>query len=313
MHATNFLDELNASYPIRRTEAQKSAFREYVVGRMSECGYCVRIETTADRKNQNVVIGDPAAAKIIFAAHYDTPASAIFPNLMLPRNPLLYYLCQLLPMFLLVGIALLGGFLASLPFNKNTGVFLGVYLVLYYTLFFICYRLRSNPHNANDNTSGVATVLTVLANTDPARKASVAAILFDNEEKGKKGSKAYDQDHKSEMEDKLVLNFDCVGFGENILFVAKEQAERDPLYLHLQTAFRQTDGGYTAAFYPMKGSNANSDYRNFPKGIGCMTCKRSRRGIYYTPHIHTTKDRYANPANITYIAERLSEFVNQID
>lgn len=313
MHTTNYLDELNATYPIRRTEAQKSAVREYIVSRISEFGYCAKVETTADRKNQNVVIGDPTTAKVILTAHYDTPASAIFPNLMLPRNPILYYLCQLLPMFLLVGIALLGGFLASLPFNKNMGVFLGVYMILYYALFFICYRMRSNPHNANDNTSGVATVLTALANADPAHKASVAAILFDNEEKGKKGSKAYYQDHKSEIADKLVLNFDCVGFGEHILFVAKEQAERDPLYPHLQTAFSKTDEVYTAAFYPMKGSNANSDYKSFPKGIGCMTCKRSRRGIYYTPHIHTTKDRYANPANITYIAERLSEFVNQID
>ena len=313
MHTTNYLDELNATYPIRRTEAQKSAFREYIVSRMSEFGYCSKVETTADRKNQNVVIGDPATAKIVLTAHYDTPASAIFPNLMLPRNPLLYYLCQLLPLFLLVGIALLGGFLASLPFNKNMGVFLGVYIILYYALFFICYRMRSNPHNANDNTSGVATVLTALANADPAHKASVAAILFDNEEKGKMGSKAYFKDHQAEMKQKPVINLDCVGYGEHIIFVAKEAAESDPLYADLKDAFLQDSDDYQNHFYPMKGSNANSDYKSFPKGIGCMTCKRSRRGIYYTPHIHTTKDRYANPANITYIAERLSEFVNQID
>ena len=309
----NYTDELNASYPIRRSNAQKTAFREYVVNQMTAYGYTANVETTADQQNHNVVIGDPTTAKVILTAHYDTPASAIFPNLMIPRNPMLYYLCQLLPMFLLVGIALLGGFLLSLPFQQNMGVFLGGYLILYYSLFYVCYRMKSNPHNANDNTSGIATLLTLLSDASPTSMTSVAIILFDNEEKGKKGSKAYYKDHKSEMKQKPVINLDCVGYGEHILFVTKEDAESDPLYPILKDVFLQDCDDYHSQFYPMKGSNSNSDYKSFPKGIGCMTCKCSRRGIYYTPHIHTTKDRYADPANITFIAERLKEFIEKIN
>lgn len=44
-----------------------------------------------------------------------------------------------------------------------------------------------------------------------------------------------------------------------------------------------------------------------------MSCKRTRRGIYYTPHIHTKRDQYANPANIAYIAERLKAFIEKIN
>jgi hypothetical protein len=89
----DYLKEINDKYPIRKTEEQKDAFRKYVVNKASEKGIDARVEKL--NKHNNVVIGDPATAKTVFTAHYDTPCASLFPNLMMPRNKGLFYLINL--------------------------------------------------------------------------------------------------------------------------------------------------------------------------------------------------------------------------
>jgi Iap family predicted aminopeptidase len=173
------------------------------------------------------------------------------------------------------------------------------------------FRGFSNPKNYNDNTSGVATLLEIMRGLDEDKKNSVAFIFFDNEEKGKKGSKAYFNDHKTDMEKKLLINFDCVGNGETVVFIAKEEAEKTEEYKILAECFTPNNG-YTTEFYPMRGSESNSDYKNFPMGIGCMACKRTKRGMLYTPFIHTPKDIVAKNENIEYITDGIVRFLGEI-
>jgi hypothetical protein len=47
---------------------------------------------------------------------------------------------------------------------------------------------------------------------------NAAFIFFDLEESGLFGSKGYYSKHRRAMKDKLIVNFDCVSDGENILF-----------------------------------------------------------------------------------------------
>ena len=132
-------------------------------------------------------------------------------------------------------------------------------------------------------------------------------ILFDNEEKGKKGSKAYYKDHKDEMKDRLLVNFDCVGNGEHIIFIAMKEAEHHVLYEKLHRSF-SAENGLSTYFYPMKGSESNSDYKNFPCGVGCMVCRRSKLGVFYTPYLHTPKDTVADDQNISFLVEGMKNF-----
>lgn len=310
-----YLDHLNKNYPVRRTKEEKSAFRQYVLSELKSKGMTARVELTKDGKNENVVIGDPLTAKVVCTAHYDTPAASLFPNIMIPRNQLLFFLYQFTPVVLILAAALGGGWLiadATVKDEQNfMRVFLLAYLAIYYALYFLLYRVFKNPNNYNDNTSGVAAVLSMAEGLTARQREKVAFILFDNEEKGKKGSKAYYKDHEAEMKSKFLVNFDCVGNGENVIFVAMKEAEACSEYTALQNAF-VPEKGYTARFYPIKGSQSNSDYKNFPCGVGCMACRKSKRGVFYTPYIHTPRDTVASNENITYITGAMNRFFGSV-
>ena len=312
----NYLDFINHSYPVRRTTKEKETFRTAIVEHLIDKGIDARVEKTADGKNENIVIGDVSTAKVVCTAHYDTPAASLFPNLMIPRSPL-FYLYQFAPIILILAASLGGAYLISNAAYQGADrmeymrVFLPLYLAFYYGLYFLLYRVFKNPNNCNDNTSGVATVLAVLDNLSDEERKNFAFILFDNEEKGKKGSKAYVKDHKEMMQERLVVNFDCVGDGEHIIFIAMKDAEKQGYYHKLRESF-DDDGAYHTYFYPIKGSQSNSDYKNFPCGVGCMACRRSRRGVFYTPNIHTPKDVVASAENIRFLSDGMKRFAKTL-
>ena len=172
-------------------------------------------------------------------------------------------------------------------------------------------RTFTNKHNANDNTSGVATVLSMIEKLDKDALGRVAFILFDNEEKGLKGAKAYNNAHKAQMQDKLLINFDCVANGKNILFIAKPKAEGNPCYALVKESFNKTED-FNVEFYPLKGSVSNSDYKKFEQGVCCVACKRAKNGFLYTPYIHTAKDVVADSKNVEFLSDCATEYVNKL-
>jgi hypothetical protein len=307
----NYLNFLNEKFPIRRKDEEKKSFRDFILEESKGLGFEGRVETTSDGKNENVIVGDPKTAKVVLTAHYDTPATSIFPNLMIPRCQPLFWAYQFLPVIVMLATALSVSYLVGMVWLQDSRAYMLTFLAIYYGLYFIMFRGFSNPKNYNDNTSGVATLLEIMRGLDEDKKTSVAFIFFDNEEKGKKGSKAYFNDHKTDMEKKLLINFDCVGNGETVVFIAKEEAEKTEEYKMLAECFTPNNG-YTTEFYPMRGSESNSDYKNFPMGIGCMACKRTKRGVLYTPFIHTPKDTVAKNENIEYIARGTLSFIGSL-
>lgn len=307
------LDYLNANYPMRRTKEQKAAFQKHVTESLQAKGITAKIEKTKDGKNENIVVGDPLTAKAVFTAHYDTPGRALFPNIMIPRNQALFWMYQFVPILVMVAIMFLVGIIAGVACILITGdiderVALIAALLGYYIAFYFMFFAFSNKNNYNDNTSGVATLLSIIDKLSEEQLRETAFIFFDNEEKGKKGSKAYFADHKAEMASKLVINFDCVGHGNNIVFIAKPEAEKLAAYNVLCQSFPSANG-FETAFYPKKGSQSNSDYLNFPCGVGCMACKKSKKGLLYTPYIHTKKDIVVDNANIEFLVDGATKFL----
>ena len=309
------LQHLNEKYPVRRTEQEKAAFRAYLTDYVAGRGGNIDVKTTKDGKNKNVIIGNPLTADVIFTAHYDTPKRSLFPNLMLPRSKALFYLYQFLPItILLLASGLLGclafvlsGLVLSEPSRQAAGL---TFMLAYYFLFYFMYFAVNNQNNYNDNTSGVATLMEIFDRSTQENLEHTAFIFFDNEEKGLKGSKGYAKEHKDALKERLIVNFDCVGNGEHILFIAKKGAETLPAYQALQETFlSKADGDYASAFYPMKGSIANSDYKSFECGVGCMACKKNKKGIFYAPYIHTAKDIVAKDENIAFLADTIAQYL----
>lgn len=305
----DYLKEVDDKFPIRKTEEQKDAFRKYVLEKVTARGVEARVEKLD--KHNNLVIGNPQTAKAVFTAHYDTPCSSLFPNLMMPKNMLLCRAYVFTIIFLFLAVALIPAIIIGLNILQSEVAYAIIFLVLYFGLYFLALRTFTNKHNLNDNTSGVATLLTLIERLSQEQLCQVAFIFFDNEEKGLLGSKAYSKAHKTEMEDKFLVNFDCVANGKNVLFIAKPKAEKNPYYLLLKESFAPLDG-FNVEFCPIKGAVSNSDYKKFEQGVCCVACKKSKRGVLYTPYIHTAKDVVADIKNVEFLVNGACNFVNKI-
>lgn len=181
-------------------------------------------------------------------------------------------------------------------------------MILYFGGFYCTTRILANKHNKNDNTSGVATVMSLAAEINDGR---AAFILFDNEEKGLLGSKAYNKAHKSMLSDKLIINFDCVGNGDQIVFISKEEAEKMAEFQHLKSSVT-SDKGFTIHYLSAKKTVSNSDYKSFPAGVGVMACRKGKIVKLYTGRIHTARDTVAESKNVYFLTDAMVEYVEKL-
>jgi len=189
----DYLSEIDTLFPVRRSAGQKEAFRAFALAEAEKAGVSARTETLEG--HANVVFGDPLKAGVIFTAHYDTPRRALLPNLMLVTNRVLFWAYQLgIVLALLaasIGAAVGMRALSGLPGDGREGrlLMLLTYAFVYFGLDILLLRGPANRRNRNDNTGGTAAVLSLVSAL--GARDGAAFILFDDEEKGKKGSKAY--------------------------------------------------------------------------------------------------------------------------
>ena len=90
-----------------------------------------------------------------------------------------------------------------------------------------------------------------------------------------------------------------------------EKAEGTPEWKTLQEVFSKEEAeqaGFTTHFHSMKDTKSNSDQKSFPCGVGCMAYKRTKKGLLYTPYIHTPKDVVADNKNIEFLKKYVVRF-----
>ena len=301
----DYLNEINDAYPIRRRRCEKEDFYHYVVGILGE--HRVKRETIG--KHENIIIGDPEKAKVIVTAHYDTPAASPVPNFMIPANKILCLLVNLcFPVSIALASLLLALGIGAVFALDETAVPL-IYLAVYFPAFFGCTRLFANRHNKNDNTSGVAAVLTLAARCGDDK---AAFILFDNEEKGLLGSKAFYKKNAQMMEQKLLVNLDCVGNGDQFLCIVKEKAEKNEVYRLLAESLVADGEPFAVHYIPFQKSHSNSDHKNFPCAVGVMAARKGKMFKFITGRIHTAKDTVADSKNITFLAGKMGSFLEKL-
>lgn len=291
------------AYEVRKSKKQKEAFRAYLCQELEKLGYTPRVESGRVLvMNHNVVAGDPEKAKVLFTAHYDTCAVLPFPNFITPRNLFVYLLYQLalVVLFLVLAVVVEVGLL--LAFDPPLWVQMAVlYAVLGFCIWWILAG-KANRHTANDNTSGVVTLLEIAAALPPEMRHTVCFVWFDNEEKGLFGSSAFTSAHRRVKADTLILNFDCVGDGDYLQFFPSKTVKKSPEAMALlEKAFLSEDKKNVEVvrgfgLYP-------SDQAVFRRGVGIAALKKAPVIGYYMDRIHTRRDTVLEEKNIQLLRD----------
>lgn len=304
---SEFLSVLLEKYQVRRSKKQKDDFVTYAQAVAHSAGYPFREEI--NKKSRNLIAGDVEKAKVIFTAHYDTCAEMPLPNLIYPESKVKTFLAQMPLVLIMLALSFGAAFLVGKLGGGRVEIFLAWYVV-YLGLFALIYFGPSNPHTANDNTSGVAALMEIMNALPQEMKHDAAFIFFDQEELGKVGSKAYAKAHPGITEGKVLLNLDCVGVGDDFLIVAPKKAD-EKLKAALKAAF-QDEGGKRAVHCGAEKVSYNSDQKSFPNGAAVAACQKGKWG-YHVPRIHTRRDVICEESNLQYVtacAVKLMEFVS---
>jgi len=306
---TSSAREILERYQIRKSKKQKTAFIQFVTEFAQEHGYPLQIEK--GNGGRNIVVGDPETAKVVYTAHYDTCAVMPFPNFITPKSIGLYVLYQLLIVvgFLVVAFGIGFGFGALAAVTGIPAELASVVAsAAYWVLLILLIAGPANKHTVNDNTSGVITLMEIMAALPQEQRDMAAFVFFDLEEVGLFGSAAFASKHKKAMQQKLLINFDCVSDGETVLFVLKKGAaaygER------LEQAFPSNEN--VRVEVASKGVIYPSDQANFPVGVGVAALKTSKSGILYMDRIHTKRDTVCREENIEFLRDGAVRLLSMI-
>lgn len=287
------------NHMVRKSKKQKDDFINLIINNIDK-SYVENI-----KNNRNIIVGDLNNAEYVFSAHYDTCATLfILPNFITPKNKLIFIIYQVILTLILSLIAMIPAIpVAYFTDNFNYGLY-----TFSGTLLLMCFQMMygiSNKNNYNDNTSGVITLLELYYNLSVEERNKVCFVFFDNEEKGLLGSKAFKGKHKEIMNTKILVNFDCVSDGDNILLIHNNI---DDKLNALEKSLVKNNKNIEIT--PKKGCVYPSDQRNFKKYIAVAAFKKNKFLGYYMNRIHTYKDVMFDEENIICLKETFKNLIN---
>lgn len=294
------------AFPVRKTKRQKQAFRDAVQAYAASMGYDSRVEQ-GGFGSRNLIIGSPEQTDYLVTAHYDTYARLPIPNYITPCNLWLFLLWQVVLTLLILAVCVLLGLGVGLLTGSGTiGAWSG-YLMVWVILALMLIG-PANPSNANDNTSGVVTLLEIAKSMPENQRKKVAFVLFDLEEAGLIGSASYRKAHKAQTDRQMVLNLDCVGDGDYLTLFPTKKLRQDRKRL---TSLYKACGYFGKksilvhekgfAFYP-------SDQANFPCGVGICALRKGGKTLYLG-RIHTKKDTILDRTNVNFLRAALITYI----
>ncbi len=303
------INDVFSKYQVRKSKKQKTEFIKYATQIAKDCGYSSSIENGV-LGVRNIVVGNPDSAKVIYTAHYDTCARLPFPNFLTPKNFAIYLLFSLAVGLVFFCIAFLLGFVTGSicgALGLEDYVATSVAQVLYFGLLALMFFGPANKHTANDNTSGITVLFGIMKALPKDQKEKVAFIFFDQEEMGMFGSGSFAKKHKNIKNNTLLINFDCVSDGKDIMILAKKEAQQ---YSDLLKNSYKSNGDVEVdvtnkAFYP-------SDQSKFKKGVGVAAFKKTKGGMLYINRIHTNKDTVYRRENINFLVSGSVKIIEQV-
>lgn len=299
----NIIYELKNQYGVRFRKKQKQKFLEYAQTTFNDMGYTTEVQekVTINKNilsNQNLIIGDIEKANVILCAHYDTPFRSLYRYKIIHGRKMrkrdiikggFIILAYLIFITILLGL-----------FNCPT---------IIYCITIILFVLGiPNKQNLNDNTSGVLTIFKIAAELKELNSSKVAFVLFDNEEWGLIGSKIFKKQNKN-IENKLFINFDCVGVGDNIIVIGDDDSIHEAKNI---VEKKEKIEGKNILVEKMDLSKAKSDEKTFKRRIRFAAFHRNKKGQLYVDNIHTKKDNDLDINNINSISLIIKDYVSKI-
>lgn len=292
-------------FPVRKSKKQKRAFRDAVQSYVTGLGYECTIEK-GSLGVHNIVIGDPENAKYVITAHYDTCARMILPNIVTPTNQLLFLLYQILIIALIAVPSIAAGAFTALISAELSAL---VAMTVYWILLILMLAGPANPTNANDNTSGVITILEIMRTLPENQRHKACFVFFDLEEAGLLGSFDYRKKHKGATEQQLILNMDCVGDGDYLIIFPNKKLRKDKKKLSSLYKSCGYFGSKSLVVYEKSGAIYPSDQANFPYGAAIAAFhKRKWVGLYYS-RIHTHRDTILDETNVNILRAALTTYI----
>jgi len=314
------INELLEKHLVRKTQKQKQAFCDWLTAHSKQHHYSIDEQTYKKGHGKNLVIGSVEKADVILTAHYDTAPHAILPITTLVGSIPKYLLGQLLiisPIVLLTtGLGILISFFISTIFGgvRTEGTtYVYVFEVLIFSLIFISlwsWQMMfgfANQKNVNDNTSGVAVLIALLEDLAPELREKICFVFFDEEEKGLEGAKAFKRAHLHKMASKPLINFDCVGHGEHLMFITKKQFRESALNDFLVEA---TEG--KALMKPANRYLYPSDQILFKNSIGVTAVHHLPGFGFYLSRLHSKFDVKFNEDNVEGLKEIVADFIENM-
>lgn len=292
-------------YQVRKTNGQKLDFIALLQKQFPE----MTVEESNFPKCRNLIIGDLDRAKVILTAHYDTCPRSLLPSFVMPKKPVLsifYRILTWLPA--LLGAIALIYLLTPLGFGfwVNYGISVAAYtLLILYFMF-----LSANPHNANDNTSGVITLCELLGMLNQQSKEKLAFVFFDLEEAGLIGSSQFRSKHQQQLKDKILINFDCVGDGDYFLISATKDAQAQ--YGEILKNIFQPTKDHSLLFTHAKKTYYPSDQAGFQNAVVISALKHKKGLGYYLNRIHSPLDTQCDPKNISYLSKAILQLTKKL-
>ena len=311
---TETTKEIFEKHQVRINKKQKKNFRNYLETVCTANGYEYK-EEKGMFGAKNVVIGDVENAKIIYTAHYDTQPILPFPYIVMPKKPILTILLQCIFILGLLAIGILSANLICLVL-KLCGVPIFILKIIFYILVGLVwlYLLLSpylgvaNKHTANDNTSGVTTLIDIMTSLPKTNRHNVAFVFFDLEELGLLGSYGFANKHKNIQKNSLIVNFDCVSNGKKILFVVLKKAKKYKDVLEksfVSSKDLEVEFASKWVYYP-------SDQSSFKCGVGVAALNKKGK-IEYLNKIHSSKDTIYQEENITFLVKGAKKLINELN
>ena len=295
---TKPMDVLNA-FPIRKTKQQKQQFRDAIGPYLRTIGYDSTVEKGKCGAH-NIVIGNPETAKYLITAHYDTPAVLPFPNLITPCDLLPFLGYQTVITILIFLAAFLPGLILALT-GMSAETASRTWSLSLYAILALMLVGPANKNNANDNTSGVVTVLEIARSLPVNFRKDVCFVLFDLEEAGLIGSYSYRKAHKKQTDHQIILNLDCVGDGDKIVMFPTKALKKDTLKMDAIHKITGTFGTKSIAIRESGFAYYPSDQKHFPYGVGIAALRRSKWAGLYLSRIHTKKDTILEETNVNIL------------
>jgi hypothetical protein len=241
-------------------------------------------------------------------AHYDTCARLLFPNFITPCNPVAYLLYQMMIIGLFIGVAALIGLVFFWSFADPDLAFWTGYVSCFLLLALMMIG-PANKHNANDNTSGVVTLLEIARSMPASHRRKVCFVLFDLEEAGLIGSASYRKTHKAATDRQIILNLDCVGHGDEMVLFPTKALKNDPVAMDSFEKICGIFGPKSLTLHKNGFAMYPSDQKNFPLGVGIAAFHRKRFLGLCCSRIHTNRDTVLEQTNVNILRAALTTLI----